>query len=79
MSLCDFFVKDKMTGRVHRVGDDPHDSIWVDVNGELHYFHLQTGDGCSGQSRGKDADICGYEFVPSENGHISEVFDDNQH
>ena len=64
--LCDFFVKDKLTGRIHKVGDDQHDSIWVDQDGELHYYNLQNGDGCSGKSRKDDG--CGYEFVPSDCG-----------
>ena len=66
--LCDFYVKDKTNGRVHRVGDNAHDSIWVDSDGQLHYHNLQNGDGCSGQSCINDD--CGYEFVPSDCGVI---------
>lgn len=66
---CNFFVKDKTTGRIHRVGDDQHDSVFVDMEGELHYYNLQNGDGCSGKS-GNDEN--GYEFVPSDSGFILE-------
>ena len=65
---CDFYVRDKQTGTVHRVGDDQHDSIWVDTEGELHYSNLQNGDGCSGKSALNEE--CGYEFVPSDCGAI---------
>lgn len=66
--LTDFWVRDKLTGRVHKVGDEQHDSIWVDDEGELHYMNLQNGDGCSGKSHLKDGD--GYEFVPSDCGTL---------
>ena len=64
--LCDFWVRDKCTGRIHKVGDEQHDSIWVSDEGELHYMNLQNGDGCSGKSHLDDG--CGYEFVPSDCG-----------
>lgn len=65
---CDFYVRDKATGTIHKVGTDQHDSIWVDSAGELHYHNMQNGDGCSGKSRLNDG--CGYEFVPSECGEM---------
>lgn len=43
----DIYVRDKYTGDIHRVGDDPHDSLYVDDEGTLHYYNLQNGDGCS--------------------------------
>lgn len=64
----DFFVRDKHSGRIHRVGDDRHDSIFVTTEGELCYHHLQCGDGCHGNSLlNKES---GFEFVPSTNGEI---------
>lgn len=66
MKMTDFFVRDKHTGRVHRVGDDQHDGIWVSSDGELHYMNLQNMDGCSGKSH--EDDDYGYEFVPSDCG-----------
>lgn len=67
---CDFYVRDKTSGWVHRVGENVHDGIWVDGTGLLHYMNLQNGDGCSGRSKNNDA--CGYEFVSSEWGIIDE-------
>ena len=65
---CEFYVRDKETGSIHKVGTDKHDSIWVDAAGELHYRNLQNGDGCSGKSRIDNG--CGYEFVQSDNGAL---------
>ena len=65
---CEFYVRDKETGIIHKVGTDQHDSIFVDLAGELHYHNMQNGDGCSGKSRLDDK--CGYEFVPSEYGEL---------
>ena len=66
MTLTDFYVKDKLSGEIYRVGDDIHDGIWVDSSGELHYRNLQNGDGCSGKSKLDPSG--GYEFVPSDCG-----------
>ncbi|WP_270815194.1 hypothetical protein [Hungatella effluvii] len=33
MSLIDIYVRDKQTGEIHKVGEDKHDSIWVDLDG----------------------------------------------
>ena len=68
MGLCDFYVKDKYSGKIHRVGDNVHDAIWVDSEGTLYYQNLQNGDGCSYKSA-KDK-LQGYEFVPSDCGEI---------
>ena len=71
-SLCDFYVMDKETGRIHRVGDEQHDAIWVSEEGELHYMNLQNGDGCSGKSHLNEGD--GYEFIPSDCGRMGIPF-----
>ncbi len=42
----DIFIKDRYTNEIHRIGDDPHDSLYVDDEGTLHYYNMQTGDGC---------------------------------
>lgn len=68
---CDFYVRDKSSGLIHRVGEDTHDGVWVDGLGQLHYHNMQNGDGCSGYSRYDDD--CGYEFVSSDFGIIDEV------
>lgn len=64
----DLYIRDKDSGRIHRVGDECHDGLWVDVDGTVHYFNLQNGDGCSDNSRmDKNA---GYEFMPSDFGEL---------
>lgn len=61
MSMTDLYVRDRYSGHIHRVGDDHHDCLTVDKNGNVHYQNLQNGDGCrTGLS------ACGYEFVPNE-------------
>ena len=58
MSLIDLYIRDKTTGEVHRIGDDPHDQITI-YKGRLTYYNLQNGDGCTlGENEGG-----GYEFV----------------
>lgn len=68
MSLIDLYIRDKQTGKVHMVGSDRHDSLWVDDNGTVHYHNLQNGDGCGDNSH-TDAEA-GYEFMPSEYGEL---------
>lgn len=61
MSLIDLFVQDNGDGgRIHKVGDEPHDSLWVDSAGVVHYMNLQNGEGTTGD----------YRFVPSDCGMI---------
>ncbi len=48
MSMTDLWVRDKCTGRIHKIGDDPHDCLMVDEEGTIHYGHLQCEDGCIG-------------------------------
>lgn len=51
----DIYVRDKYTGNIHKVGDDLHDSLYVDIEGTLHYYNLQNGDGCIGyKSKNKE-------------------------
>lgn len=69
--MCDFYVRDKQSGLIHRVGSDKHDSIWVDGAGMLHYQNMQNGNGCSGFSKWDG--MCGYEFVRSDCGIIDET------
>lgn len=64
----DLYIRDKDSGRIHRVGNECHDGLWVDTGGTVHYFNLQNGDGCSDNSRmDKNA---GYEFMPSDFGEL---------
>ena len=64
MSMIDIYIRDKQTGLMHRVGDDIHDMLTINDEGQLCYRNLQNGDGCrTGESGG------GYEFVPNEDEH----------
>lgn len=82
MSFTDIYVRDKYSGRIHRVGDDVHDSFWVDENGTLHYHNMQNGDGCAGyKSVNQDKTVdnpdeyrFGYEFVPMMDGELAEPY-----
>lgn len=42
--LSRLFVLDKSDGRIHRIGDERHDSLCV-MGGEIHYHNMQNGDG----------------------------------
>lgn len=82
MSFTDIYVRDKYTGRIHRVGDDVHDEIWVDRDGTLLYHNMQSGDGCVGyKSVNEDKTEhnpeeyqYGFEFVPMMDGELDEPY-----
>ncbi len=65
--LTDLYVLDKERGRIHRIGDNPHDSFWVDSKGVLHYCNLQNGDGCTGDGWENNKEN-GYAFLPQNTG-----------
>ena len=44
----DLFIRDKYSGKIHRIGDNHHDMLTVDEEGTVHYRNLQNGDGCTG-------------------------------
>ena len=46
--MIDLWIRNKYTGHVHKIGDDPHDCLTVDEEGTVHYHNLQCGDGCVG-------------------------------
>lgn len=69
MALTDLYIRDKDLNKIHKVGSDVHDAMWVDSKGVVHYRNLQTGDGCSGDGKNGES---GYEFVPSEFGEVDE-------
>lgn len=61
MSNIDLYIRDKLSGRIHRIGDDRHDHLTINSKGELSYMNLQNCDGCrTGHDGG------GYEFVPNQ-------------
>ena len=61
--LTDIYVRDKWSGGIHRVGDDQHDQLTIWNDGQLHYYNLQNGDGCSTGDTPRDQSC--YEFVPN--------------
>lgn len=44
----DLWIRDKYSGHIHKVGDDPHDCLMVDEEGTVKYYNLQNSDGCTG-------------------------------
>lgn len=46
------FIKDNVTGNVHEYGTDPHDALYVNKNGSLHYENLATLCGTKSQKTG---------------------------
>lgn len=52
-ALLDIYVKNMNTGKIHKVGSNPSDSLWVDRLGIVHYNNFQ--------------DENTYEFIPSYN------------
>lgn len=66
MNNIDLYIKDRSSGQIHRIGDDPHDSLYVDHNGSVHYFNIHCGDGAGPYSMmDKKA---GFEFIESDCG-----------
>lgn len=62
--MNDLFVRDREgDGKVHRVGDNIHDCLFVDDRGVVQYHNLQNGDGTM---VGFSPDRGGYEFVKTD-------------
>lgn len=59
------FVKDNTTGKVHEVGTNVHDSLWLNDDGSIHYYNMQIGEGTYAN---------GFSFC-DENGNVPS-FDD---
>ena len=60
--LINLWVKDKLTGNIHQVGTDVHDSIEF-LMGEVTYYNMQNGCGTPNE----------YEWVepPDLDGYVS--------
>lgn len=76
MGLCDLYVRDKMTGTVHKVGTDKHDALTVWSNGVVVYENLQNGDGTGSDP---EHDGYGYEFINTEYGCIPEYANEEEY
>lgn len=46
--MTDLWIRDKYSGKIHKIGTDPHDCLYVDDNGTVYYENLGNGDGCKG-------------------------------
>lgn len=72
--LCDLYVIDKTSGRIHRIGSNAHDSLIVYGDG-VRYFNMQNGDG-----GGTDNDEhSGYCIIQTVHGSFAEdvgIWDD---
>lgn len=67
--LTDLYVIDLHERKVHRIGDEPHDSLYV-WDGRLQYYNLQNGDG-GGVKKESGA---GYVILESESGSLVDEF-----
>lgn len=66
-TLCDLYVIDKSNNRIHRIGEDTHDSLIVYPDGGVMYYNLQNGDG-----GGEDNDQrAGYCILRTQEGTLS--------
>lgn len=68
MSLTDLYIRDKSSGRIHRIGDDQHDMLMISEEGKLVYHHLQCGEGAILGDKENER-YFGFEFVPNEDDH----------
>lgn len=62
MSLIDIYIRDKDNGEIRRIGEDCHDMLMINKEGQLVYHNLQNGGGCRTGEKPMDW----YEFVPNE-------------
>lgn len=69
MALTDLYVYDKDRKEIHRIGDNPHDSLYFHPERGVCYYNLQNGCGCSMQE-----DSGNYAFVASEHGFLEGEF-----
>ena len=58
---CRLYVREIESGKIHRVGEDIDDSLYVTPNGVVHYYNQSNGYGTNGGY---------YEFVPSDCGEL---------
>lgn len=69
MSLTSLYVFDRETKRIHRIGDDPHDALYV-RNGAIRYHNMKNGDG-----GGCENDHSyGYVILQSKDGFLEDEF-----
>ena len=65
--LCNLYVIDKCSKRIHCIGSEDHDSLDTFLPGnEVHYHNMQNGDGGTVEDR----DGYGYTILKSESGSL---------
>jgi hypothetical protein len=69
-TLCDLYVIDKTTNRIHRIGEDKHDSLVVYPDGCMRYYNLQDGEGGGAEN----APRAGYCILTTIHGQLSEEY-----
>lgn len=69
--FTDLYVYDKTTKKIHRIGDEKHDSLYVYDNNngkyEVRYYNLQNGEGGSAN----DEEGHDYIILQSQNGLLT--------
>lgn len=68
--FTDLYVLDKQSGRIHRIGDDRHDSLDSWVFGEVRYHNLQNGDGGGVE----DKEGYGYVILKTDAGYFNDEY-----
>ena len=66
MTLCDLYVLDKHNGRIHKIGTEQHDGLWVSNKGYIVYHNLQNGDGGTAKDDPED----GYVILETDFGML---------
>ncbi|MBR3165059.1 MAG: hypothetical protein IKF16_02660 [Lachnospiraceae bacterium] len=69
-TLCDLYVIDKTTNRIHRIGEDTHDSLVVYPDGGVRYYNMQNGDGGGSENIPRS----GYCILATMHGQFSEEY-----
>lgn len=65
-----FRVWDKSIMKMHKVGDDIHDSYWIDENDHFQYRNLQNGEGS-----GEDGDYELMEFIGRKDEEETDIYE----
>ena len=73
LKFTDLYVYDKALKKIHKIGEERHDSLYVydnDGNYEVRYYNLQNGEGgSSNDEEGHD-----YVILKSQNGLLTDEF-----
>ena len=74
--LINLYIRDKDLNVIRRIGDNPHDMLTINDEGQLCYCNLQNGGGCRTGEFPSDwyefvcnEDMYGYNIDPREDGN----------